>query len=499
MSYPGFAIGAQMAEERQREREQRAEEQRQAQLEVIRNAGLTPEAQADAVRTLYQRDPSALRQHVENLTGRLVGRKPQPTPMAYAPQSTTTQPAPMTIGGMTIPAPRPVTVSYPGARTQAERRDQDLSGGRTQQQQTVDLYNAETGAQQDAQLAGTQKLFDWYQSLPPEQQRTAGPMLGIAPRGTWKEFTGPNGERQYFDLNDPQQIPPGWNATGGAVKPQMRTLQGHLVLVDPFSGKKLRDLGPVGTARITRRQTMQPGDDGQMHLVTLTSITTPDGASIDVEPDAPAPDAGGGGAPAPATTKGPAPRVPAKNAPQVTAQSGKGPAPRAGGTSSGPVVPGFSTLARSKNPVFKSDVAAYTKLNEDANTKEEAYRSAQGALASGSTPSSDQELIYSWVRSNVQGAGRMTQAEFRQAASVGSLPERAQIAWEKLKSGKLPTEIEQMFLADIQRSAQVARQAANDAKAQLQAPAAPAPGTAPVVAPTQPPAASGFNWEKYPQ
>ena len=56
----------------------------------------------------------------------------------------------------------------------------------------------------------------------------------------------------------------------------------------------------------------------------------------------------------------------------------------------------------------------------------------------------------------------MTQAEFRQAASTGSLPLRAQSWYEKTKSGRLPPEMEQMMFADIKRSYETSRdEAAN--------------------------------------
>jgi hypothetical protein len=67
-------------------------------------------------------------------------------------------------------------------------------------------------------------------------------------------------------------------------KPIFKKVKGHAVLVDPMSGAILRDLGPEDAAKVTTRQTPQPGDDGQMHMVSLTSVTTPEGAVIDVEP-----------------------------------------------------------------------------------------------------------------------------------------------------------------------------------------------------------------------
>ena len=39
-----------------------------------------------------------------------------------------------------------MTVSYPGARTQAERLQQDLTGGKTQAQQSLEAYKAQLDA-----------------------------------------------------------------------------------------------------------------------------------------------------------------------------------------------------------------------------------------------------------------------------------------------------------------------------------------------------------------
>jgi hypothetical protein len=119
-------------------------------------------------------------------------------------------------------------------------------------------------------------------------------------------------------------------------KPVMKTIAGNVVLLDPQTGNTLRKLGPAGQAKVTRRQVLQPGDDGQMHLVTLTSITTPEGGQIDVDHDtqdpqqdqtAPKKGVGGilGGS-----------KTPAKKVEPSTV----------GGA--GPVVPGLSSLAHRK-------------------------------------------------------------------------------------------------------------------------------------------------------
>lgn len=119
------------------------------------------------------------------------------------------------------------------------------------------------------------------------------------------------------------------------------------------------------------------------------------------------------------------------------------------------------------SPLVKSDSTQYTKLAEEANEKNEALQSARAA-ASSPSPSSDQQLIYSWVRSNVQGAGRMTQAEFQQASRTGSLPQKAQNYFSLASTGKLTPEIRTMLLNDVQRSAQVSQQGAEAARNQLQ-------------------------------
>jgi hypothetical protein len=290
--------------------------------------------------------------------------------------------------------------------------------------------------------------------LPPDAVGVDGQPIGPTARDAQYSFVEYNGA--WWPVAKP--------------KPVFKTVKGHSVLVDPQSGAVLRDLGPAGAAKVTQRQTLQPGDDGQMHLITLTSVTTPEGSQIDVEPES-----GGGEPEQPSKPKGPGSVLPRQS-------TGAKPVQTPPGGVAGNVVPGLSTLARSKNPIFRADVAAYTKANEDLTTKKEAYESASKALASGSTASSDQELIYSWVRSNVQGAGRMTQAEFRQAASTGSLPLRAQTAWEQTKSGKLPPQLEQMFLADIKRSYDTAQQTVSELKGQLQ-PSGGAPTSAPGGAP----------------
>lgn len=105
--------------------------------------------------------------------------------------------------------------------------------------------------------------------------------------------------------------------------------------------------------------------------------------------------------------------------------------------------------------LLKSDTSQYTKVAEDANGAEESFNALAPLYTPGSgqkpTPSSDQELVFAWVRANVQGAGRMTQTEVQQGSSVGSFGDKVQNWLSKAKDGTMTPNIEQMLFADIKR------------------------------------------------
>lgn len=287
-------------------------------------------------------------------------------------------------------------------------------------------------------VAGTQ--------LPPDAIGADGQPLGPEARSAGNSFVEWNGS--FWPVAKP--------------KPVFKTVKGHSVLVDSQSGAILRDLGPTGTAKTTTRQTLQPGDDGQMHMVSLTSVTTPEGATIEVEPE--------NEAQAPQGDASSTAQTPAKKVGSILPKTGAKPVqpqPGSGTASPGRVVPGLSNLALSKTPLGRSDAAQYTKIAEDANAKTESYNAAKEAMKNPS-PSSDQELIYSWVRSNIAGAGRMTQAEFKAAAAVGSLPQKAQNWYNMTATGKLSPEIEKMLFTDIERNTKAAQATAEDLRKRLQ-------------------------------
>ncbi len=302
--------------------------------------------------------------------------------------------------------------------------------------------------------------------------------------------TSPNA--QYFDsyaqklgLNDSSGMTPEqWDAAITEQKKAGRApvqhhwspvkLNGNLYMHDPATNE-MKFVGAEDNVTVHRgvqNVTQADGTILQIPVTTYTSkqsgkpIVDEDGNPIQtLEPDN-HPDNPSSGETKPKNAQGGAPKATPggilRNHPRTGASPVNPPSP--GG------IPGARVVGSHGSPIYKSDMAQYTKVAEDANTKAEAYKAASAALASGSTASSDQELIYQWVRSNVQGAGRMTQAEFRQAAATGSLPLRAQSAWQKSTTGKLPPELEQMFLADIKRASDTAQQEAAELRKRVEQP-----------------------------
>lgn len=266
-----------------------------------------------------------------------------------------------------------------------------------------------------------------------------------------------------------------WNGawySAPKAKPIYKIVGGNVMLMDPATGAPMRNLGPSAGVKVSTHQTPFLGDDQQMHLLTTTSITTPQGESIDVE--APPPDIGGpesGSAP-PSGGSTP-PKTPAKkvNPGSILPKTG------AKTPSAGPVIPGSHAWAQTKSPVFKADVAQYTKASEDARAKKLAFENARGLLADNNRQT-DLELVYAWVRANVQGAGRMTNTEIQQTATAGSWGTRVQNAMSQASTGRLAPQMEQEFFGEIQRSYENAQKEADDLKNGLQgqpAPAAPLP------------------------
>ena len=422
-------------DEEQRQQGERATEvkaqQLEAQLEMGRKYGtLTPDQQqqyADAMAKLYSH-PSQM--------GTLVSKLHK----AIHPNGATYQAAPL-----------------PDATPEGGTAAQDEKARASALADALGMRQSATDEEIDRRAQDAAKYHKPAGKSPP----TPGNQIP-------QDALGPDGQVIPSALRNAAQSFMEWNGAwypAPKAKPVYKIIGGNVMLMDSQTGRPQRNLGPASGVKVSSHQTPFLGDDGQMHLLTTTSVSTPQGENIEVE--APPPDDG-------QQPGGEAPKTPAKKVGTSLPKTGAKPV---GQPSAGPVIPGSHAWAQSKSPLFKSDVAQYTKVAEDLNTKKEAYTSAQKALASGSTASSDQELIYQWVRSNVQGAGRMTQAEFKQAASTGSLPLRIQSAWEKTKSGKLPPELEQMFLADMKRSYDTAQKEADDLRKRVENPGGSAPAS----------------------
>jgi hypothetical protein len=200
-----FALGWQRADERRQEREQLQSQQRQAELQNLANSGLSPQDMQQAIALEYQKDPNKVKQWAEGMIERLVGRKPQQATSPYPTPSTTMQTTAMPVSdsGVTLPAGVPVTVKGPAPRTRQEAIANLAAKGKTKTQQATE----NTDAQQDAQLQGTQRLMQWYQGLSPDQQKIAGPMLGVQSKQDWKNVRLADGSTVAMDVN--QGLPPG--------------------------------------------------------------------------------------------------------------------------------------------------------------------------------------------------------------------------------------------------------------------------------------------------
>jgi hypothetical protein len=262
-----------------------------------------------------------------------------------------------------------------------------------------------------------------------------------------RDAVGPNGEPIPAERRNAQRAYVQQNGVwyeAPQPKPVYRIIKGHVALMDPKTGLPMRDLGPASAVKFTTRQEPYLGDDQQMHLMTLTTVTTPQGEAIEVE--------------------APPPEQPAAATQAQTGSAVKKGTPahvlrNAAAQGMAPAIPGSHLWAASKNPLVKADITTYQKLNADAAQKELLAKNAQDLL-NDKNRVTDLDLVFMWVRSNIQGAGRMTNTEIQQAAKAGSLGTRAQSALQQALHGRLAPQVEQQFLNDIQRAAVNARQQA---------------------------------------
>lgn len=299
-----FTFGLQRAEDRRRDREAHVDAQRQAQLQDLADAGLTPEQQAQGIKDLYANDPSTLRQHVANLAGRLVGRKPQPV---VAPGGSRRDFQNILRQGTTPEQRAQATFTAEG-----ESRNRQTQAEAQQEQQNtfalIDKYIADPeqnkAAKEDyvRKQAGIQNTFKALPGAAGQPYKT--------PNGTWvRPIQAADGTITE------QPMPSGYNGPQAKpARPLYKVIRNHAVLLDPNTGKVLHDLGLATEARTTTRQVAIPDANGVVHIENLTSVTTPGGDSVDV--DMAPEDAPQGGAP-----KGPAPKRTAAAQPATPAAS----------------------------------------------------------------------------------------------------------------------------------------------------------------------------------
>jgi hypothetical protein len=110
------------------------------------------------------------------------------------------------------------------------------------------------------------------------------------------------------------------------------------------------------------------------------------------------------------------------------------------------------------------EITDWGKLDDVANADEGMYQRAIQQASPQPTATSDQALLIAWVRSNIQGAGRLNTTEIQQGLRAGSYGTKAQNAWDLATKGTLSPEIHNDFLNDIRNAAQVARDQADQYK-----------------------------------
>lgn len=303
--------------------------------------------------------------------------------------------------------------------------------------------------------------------LPQAEQdkfRNARAVLAPQPKAssTAKEYTSPDGKQQNYFV--PGSEPEGWNAynrPSASAKPVRAFVKegGKLtsVLIDPATNKKIPgsenpDIQPPSSleGRVTSGYYHYVDSDGNLHQIAEQHSSVPISQ-------------GGGGHAAPTATPATTPAAPVTGgttaAPTTPTRRERTPsttqtaAPHAtpAGTSTG--TPGDRVLGHKGT----TEEVAAKKL---ADTRETAFREAMGRLKNP-TPIGDKGIVFDWVRSQVAGAGRMTNTEIQQAYSAGSLDQRASSTMKRFFDGTMDNGLRRQMVNDIGESARAARMQAN--------------------------------------
>lgn len=401
--------------------------------------------------------PEQQQQYVDAITGLYSHPRHQGTLMAKLRKVTAPQGA---FAGGPLPSPAPAGGTL-AAETAAQVAAQDAALNR---QLAVVDERAKAAQEYPRSPSGKTPPIPGNQ-LPPDAIGSDDQPIPASARTVGTSYIGYGGK--YYVAPKP--------------KPIFHAIGGNVYLMDPVTGLPERKLGPASGVKMTAHDSPPfVGDDGLMHTMKLYSVTTPQGESIDVEPDITSLAQGGAMQPQPeaapqsgtATPNTPAKRVANILKPATGAQPAAG-APK-GPVVAGRAIPGTTQMALNKDPLYRSKVESWRKVADDANAKQEAYKNAQRLLADNSRVT-DLSLAYEWVRANVQGAGRMTNTEIQQTYSAGGFETRVRNMISQAQGGRFAPELEQQFLRDIQGSAVTAQGEADSLQAQLR----PATGAAP--------------------
>ena len=249
MSTPAQII-QQHAAQHQAQREQTRSEERAlklTQLENVLNSISSDDPEAVTKRTsilqamgsLYHpHEGKDFLKHLSNLAGRITGRRPE----------TTLQPPPVGIPGtdQTIGAGPATKVKGPRGAPAPQKEDpaQQIANLIAQNYKSPQEIAQEAQTRQELKrnlaVWGLYTKLSTAPGVTEEQKQALGSLFGFAPRGQYKEFLGPNGQRQWFDVTQPWTIPAGFNAmAGGHIITKLLNVKGRgwsQVSYDPTTG-----------------------------------------------------------------------------------------------------------------------------------------------------------------------------------------------------------------------------------------------------------------------
>jgi len=186
-----------------------------------------------SIHQIYHPDsnPGALQKDWHWLAN-LVTKKPPPKPVVSTRVEAGIPAETFTMGGERIDMPAAPSYTAaaiaPTAMTPTQRRIAALRN-EAAKRAGIDVAAAGLSPEQEAGVDSRKKLAylrqaqkDFEATYPDATREQKQQFLnelrdktyGITEKPVWKEFIGPNAEKQWFDVNRQDEIPAGWNATG---------------------------------------------------------------------------------------------------------------------------------------------------------------------------------------------------------------------------------------------------------------------------------------------